>query len=331
MDLIVYGAGSVGSLIGGLLSQKENVILVARRPHVEAIRREGLRITGLTEKRNVVRASVSLDDALEDMPRPDAVLVCVKSYDLAEALEDIWVHAPLPVVLLQNGLAVLDTPAEVWAGGKEDIPPIAIASLTLGAFLEEPGVVRYTGHGTVTTGPHPLHATEQGSRESLRLAEKMAAVLGRAGVNTVVESDMETVVWRKTGVNLLINPVTALAGRENRIIVEMAGMPESPGAAVLRRLAEEFASAANAVLSDEREGRFTGEDVLRSALEVAENTGENRSSMLQDLERGRRTEADSIMGSLLEKARGAGVETLTVEMLHILVNLRAHGCNGKML
>lgn len=81
MDIVVFGAGSLGSLLGGLLAREHPVTLVGREPHVEAIRAEDLRISGAIE------TTVSPDAAQTPPDSADLAIVCVKTFDTESAAE----------------------------------------------------------------------------------------------------------------------------------------------------------------------------------------------------------------------------------------------------
>ncbi|MCU0861594.1 MAG: 2-dehydropantoate 2-reductase, partial [Methanomassiliicoccales archaeon] len=83
MKVVVFGAGSLGSLVGGLLTRKHDVTLIGRQAHVQAIEESGLVITGLVEAVVVPRAV----ETLQGIGPADMVVVTVKAYDIAQALE----------------------------------------------------------------------------------------------------------------------------------------------------------------------------------------------------------------------------------------------------
>lgn len=89
MNILVVGAGAIGSLFGGLLSKKNTVVLVGRQPYINAVQHEGLIIEGKTHLQRKIPAVDSLDDV---QMTPDLILLCVKSYDTAIASQQV---APL--------------------------------------------------------------------------------------------------------------------------------------------------------------------------------------------------------------------------------------------
>lgn len=185
------------------------------------------------------------------------------------------------VISLQNGLGHLAALA-----AQVGVPHTAAGSVSCGATLVAPGSVRLGGEGAVILGAPPLARDE-------RLCAA-AALLARAGFATSVTDDLDTALWHKLAINCAINPLTALAGVTN------GGLVESPVARdAVATVASEVARVASVY------GIQLG-DVAGAALEGAVRTGDNRSSMRQDLESGRVTEIDFLNGAVARLARGRG-------------------------
>lgn len=275
MDVVVFGAGSLGSLIGGLLSSANDVTLVGRETHVGAVRERGLAITGLLD----LTARPASKTALE--AGADIALVTVKAFDTpaaAEALSDFDFDA---VLTLQNGLGN----EAALAAAIDD--PVVSGVTTFGAILREPGVVECTGVGSVTVGPHQASSDYSD-------AESAAAAFEAAGVDVEVRADMALVLWEKLAVNAGINPVTALAGIDN------GALSTGPAGRLARHAATEVATVAR------EHGIDLSDGAARSSLEaVVETTAQNRSSMRQDVEIGRRTEVDAINGAIVDRAEAS--------------------------
>ncbi|MCU4716652.1 ketopantoate reductase family protein [Halapricum hydrolyticum] len=271
MQVVVFGAGSLGSLIGGLLADEHDVTLVGREPHVGAVRERGLEITGEIE-------TTTRPDAATTVPgSAELAIVTVKSYDTAEAARALWAADPDVVLSLQNGLGNEETLAGTLNG------TVLAGTCTYGARLVEPGVVECTGVGTVTLG------SRSGGRSDA--AERTGSAFERGGIDTTVATDMPRRLWEKLAINAGINAITALARVEN------GALRDGPASEIAARAAREVARVARASgidLADER---------AVSALEgVVETTAPNRSSMYQDLVAERRTEIDAINGAVIERA-----------------------------
>ncbi|WP_135366001.1 ketopantoate reductase family protein [Halosimplex halophilum] len=275
MRVLVFGAGSLGSLLGGLLARAHDVTLVGRDPHVERVRSEGLRITGECAERVEPAAATAVPDE-----RFDLAVVAVKAFDTPAAAEALATARVDAVLSIQNGLG-----NEATLAGALDAAVLA-GTCTYGARLTEPGVVECTGRGEVALGP------PDGGESPV--AESVGAALRAAGVETTVAADMPRRLWEKLAVNAGINAVTALARVENGAVVD------GPAGGPARRAAREAARVAR-----ERGVDLPESTAVEAVERVAAATSANRSSMLQDVDGGERTEIDAINGAVVDRAEGA--------------------------
>lgn len=274
MDIVVFGAGSLGSLIGGLLAREHRVTLVGRDPHVSTIREHGLRIDG--------KAGAHVHpDATTDGSGLAADLACVtvKSFDTPEAARVLATGDYGAVLSLQNGAGNEERLATVL-----DVPILA-GTATYGAMLQESGRVECTGIGDVALG-----SPDGGESE---LADYAGEAFVGAGLRCTVATDMPRRLWEKCAVNAAINPLTALADAENGVILnESAWSIAAEAARETARVARE----AGVDLSDDQ--------ALDALSKIARDTASNTSSMARDTGRGRRTEIDAINGYVVERATG---------------------------
>ncbi|SDF26635.1 ketopantoate reductase family protein [Halorientalis regularis] len=272
MDVLVFGAGSLGSLVGGLLARQHRVTLVGRDPHVGTVAAEGLTVDGAVE------CHVDPDGVTEVPPdaSPDLALVTVKAYDTDAAAAALADCHPSTVLSLQNGL---DNEARL--ADRLDCPVLA-GTCTYGAMLEEPGRVTCTGVGEVVLGPR-----EGGQSPA---ADRVGAAFDEVGIETTVAADMPHRSWEKLAVNAGINATTALARIENGAVLDE---PASEVAAAAARETARAARDAGVDLSDEA--------AVDAVHEVAAATADNTSSMYQDVLAERRTEVDAINGAVAER------------------------------
>lgn len=288
MRITIFGAGSLGSLVGGLLAREHDVVLVGRDPHVSRSRDSGLTIDG------ELATTVQLD-ARRDVPdRVGLAVICVKAFDTttaAEALSGTDIDACLS---LQNGLGNEATLADQLA------VPVLAGTCTYGALLESPGTVTCTGRGTVVLG-----ARDGGS---LPLADRVGDAFATAGLDVTVAEDMPRRLWEKLAVNAGINATTALARVDNGVLCS------DDGNAVATAAARETAAVARATGID-----LPTSTAVEATERVAATTAANVSSMRQDVRDGRRTEVDAINGYVVDKGDELGVETPTNRTLcHLL-------------
>jgi len=273
MEVLVFGAGSLGSLLGGLLARAHDVTLVGREPHVSAVRGDSLRITGVETVDTHPAATTDATGATADL-----ALVTVKAYDTEAAARVLATGDYGAVCSLQNGMGNEEILADTVDA------PVLAGTVTYGAGLIDPGHVEWRGRGTITLGAwHPA--------DDAAVVERVAAAFRAADLDAEAVGDVRRRLWEKLAVNAAINPVTALARVEN------GALTEEPLAGLARTAAVETAAVARAEGVD-----LADETAADAAATVARETARNRSSMLQDVTRGRRTEMDAINGYVTERA-----------------------------
>jgi 2-dehydropantoate 2-reductase len=272
MEFVVFGAGSLGSLVGGLLAREHRVTLVGRADHVAAVREGGLSVGG--EFEFAVAPGATTDGRGLSA---DRAVVTVKSFDVPAAANELATGEFGALLPLTNGMG-----AETALAGTVDCPVLA-GTATYGAVLDRPGHVECTGIGEVVLGDR-----EGGTSD---LAAETGAAFTAAGVETTVAEDMPRRRWEKLAVNAGINAVTALGRVENGELLS------GPGNELARSAARETARVARA------EGvRLPNREAVAAVDAVAEATADNASSMYQDVRAGRRTEVDAINGYVVERA-----------------------------
>ncbi|MFC7072436.1 ketopantoate reductase family protein [Halovenus rubra] len=271
MEICVFGAGSLGSLVGGLLADNHQVTLVGRQPHVDAIEADGLAITGAVDRSATLNAVTTVPATAE------LAIVTVKSFDTEAAAQALQAVELDGVLSLQNGMGNEEQLAAELAA------PVLAGTATYGAHRTEPGTVECTGLGEVVLGP-----TDGGKST---LADSVGKAFTESGIETTVSAEMPRYLWEKLAVNAGINAATALARVPNGAVVE------TPGEDVARHAARE------AVQTGRKQGvSLEPADAAQTTVSVAASTARNRSSMLQDIESGSRTEIDAINGYVVEQA-----------------------------
>ncbi len=278
LEIGIVGAGAIGSLFGGLLQHTGNdVTLVHRDPRVvSAIRKKGLRIR---EGRKTITARVRASLAPADLTTVDVVFFTVKAYDTRQAAEMHrgrigWESA---ILSLQNGLGNLETLAKIF-----DSNPILAGSTTEAAFTLGPGLVLHTGKGHTQIGAIRGHART--------ICGKVVQELDRAGLSARSSRAMSPVIWEKAILNSAINPISAITRLQNG---------EIPKIHPLRELMQQVISEGAAIGC--AEGIPVEPALLwRKALRILKATSRNRSSMLQDIMHGRKTEILQLNGALAD-------------------------------
>ena len=291
---MVFGAGAIGSVIGARLALAgEEVGLVGRAPHVEAIRAEGLRVEGLSGSPFRIPAWTELPERFH----ADRVILTVKTFDIEAAGSALarGLAGPTLVLALENGLGVEGRLAGAlssagWPGAGRWVER---GVNTIPATLTGPGRVRLAGDGEVILG-------RTGPADGA--PEAFGPLLSRAGIRVRFVDSIAREVWRKALVNAAINPVTADFGVEN------GRLADDPWRGQAIALLHEARAAAGSEGFD-----FTEEEAEGELFRVVRATARNRSSMLQDLDAGRPTEVDAISGALLDIGRRHGLPMPSTE------------------
>ncbi|RLF27981.1 MAG: 2-dehydropantoate 2-reductase [Thermoplasmata archaeon] len=295
MNIVVLGAGAIGSFFGALLSIDNNVVLVGRPLHVDAIKKHGLRIVGRTNV-NVRPHAVC---SVSEIPfMPDMLMVTVKSYDTESAVRSAKsvIGEDTLVLSLQNGLDNVDKIVRIVGCDK-----VIAGVTTYGAIFSRPGVIRHTGVGLTVLG-------ELSRRESGRI-KHVVYVFNRAGIRTRISMDIWREIWSKVIINSSINPVTAFFQCKNGYLLKNPVLRNIVG-----RICRESTLVAQAEGMD-----LSYNGMLHRTIRVIRDTAENYSSMLQSLRRGGRTEIDSINGRIVEIGKKHGVDTSVNEILVFLI------------
>ncbi len=284
----------MGSFFGGLLSARHDVWLIGRKEHMEAVRLHGLRISGKTVR-------IAKPHAVTRIPRsanPELVLVSTKSYDTVAAMKALEPFGNTSVFLtLQNGLDNPDIIAETASR--------VIAGTTAhGVTFLAPGEIRHAGVGDTLIGAW----RGVSNTDVVRVRD----ILDDAGIPARLSRDIRSDLWAKLVVNAAINPAAALADVPNG---RLARNPD------LARLLDDVVRETVAVARSEGANVDERELVQRTRL-VARRTAANRASMLQDLDRGRKTEVDAITGAVLRAADRRKVNAPLNRALFALVKAR---------
>jgi 2-dehydropantoate 2-reductase len=286
MKILVFGTGALGGFVGGILSQKYDVTIYGREGKMLPIQNSGLRITGVTDIVVHPKTVYKLED-LKDLIF-DLIILTVKSYDTESAMEAIKeiIGEKSAVLSLQNGLDNEEIISKI-IGKQRTIGGVTSHGLT----FVEPGHVRHAGEGETKIG-------EMDGQQSERIKE-IAQVLSSSGIETEISSNIKKEIWIKGIVNAGINPLTALTRLQNGYLLKIPSLEK-----LLEKTCLEFIEAAKLEGID-----LSDCDTIEKTKMVASLTAENRSSMLQDIERGRKTEIDSINGKIVMIGQKHGIET----------------------
>ena len=323
MKICVYGAGAIGGYFGARLARcGHDVTLIARGPHLEAMRKNGLRL--ISDGDDFTVHPMCTDDPAEAGPQ-DYVIITLKAHSVPAVAERMkpLLGPGTAVVPAVNGVPwwyfhKLEGPWEgtrietVDPGGAQwtHIGPERVIGCVVypAAEVVEPGVVRHIALDRVPLGELDGTRSER--------AQALGKALIEAGVKAPVRPRIRDDVWIKLWGNCAFNPVSVLTGGT------LGEIAQDPATRAVTR-----AMMVEAQAIGEKLGARFPIDVERR-IDGAAEVGDHKSSTLQDFERGRPMEIDALVAAVAELGRLVGIPTPTMDMIYALVRQRARtaGC-----
>ena len=295
MKFAIVGAGAIGAYVGAKLhGSGQEVHLIARGPHLAAMRANGVRVIGAEED---FTAHPNATGDPQEIGPVNYVILTVKAHGLKEV-------APILGPLLDDETAIVSTQNGIpwwyfyglgleWERTRlESVDPGGVVSDAIdprrvigcivypATVVSEPGVVRHVEGDRLTLG-------EPDGSETAR-TQDLASAFSEAGFKCRVRKDIRSELWVKLLGNLVFNPVSALTGAT---LEEMATHPEAAHLArCVMQEADAVAEALGIKMPVSIDRRMAG----------AEKVGPHKTSMLQDLEAGRPMEIDALVGAVVE-------------------------------
>ncbi|MFP4636388.1 MAG: ketopantoate reductase family protein [Nitriliruptoraceae bacterium] len=298
MRIAVVGAGGVGGYVGARLAAAgEDVHLVARGPHLDAIRQRGLRVDSI---HGDVVVDVDASDDAASMGPSDVVLFCVKSFDT-----DAAARAHLPhlvgdetvVISLQNGIDNEQRLAAVVGRSH-----VAGGLALIFAGVSSPGVITHSG------GPARLEFGELDGSDSARLRRFHERCVA-AGIDAELSDDIHASLWHKYAF------ICAVAGTTAAIRLPLGDVRSTPAS---RRLLQELLEEAYAVA--QADGVTVPSTAVEERLRFVDQLEAGMySSLHDDLVNGRRMELEGLHGTLVRIAAGYGIEVPATRTIHAVL------------
>lgn len=298
MKIAVVGPGALGCLIASLLKTraKEEVWLIDRSPErAKRLRQEGIKTEGLSGSMQV-QMNISADP--KEVGRCGLVIICVKSYSTEDACKDIkeLVSDGTFILTLQNGIGNVQVLNDHFGSDK------VIAGVTNhGATLLGVGHVRHAGKGDTIIG--------MSKGRVLGPIKEISGILSKAGFETKISKDIDSVVWGKLVINVGINALTAIVRLKNGMLIENNWTRE-----ILRSAVQEAVKVVK-----RKRIKLSYDDPIQKVESVCKSTASNVSSMLQDVLNNKRTEIDFINGAITRQGKALGIPTPVNEVLTALI------------
>ncbi len=314
MKICIYGAGAIGGYLGAMLAQTDaEVSLIARGAHLKAMREKGLTLLMNGEEKTV---SVTATDDPRELGPQDYVIITLKAHQAWEVAEQMTplLGPDTAVVTAQNGvpwwyfygfegqyanlrLESIDPGERQW----RTIGPERAIGCTVYPATEivEPGVVKHVYGDKFGLGEPTRQETDR--------VKALSALFGEAGLRAPIIPEIRNDIWLKLWGNLCFNPISALTRATLDVVAT------DPGTRALAR---------NMMLEAQTIGRRIGVhfrvDVERR-INGAAGVGAHRTSMLQDLEKGRQLEIDALLTCVQEMGRMVAAETPHIDAVLALV------------
>lgn len=299
MKIAVVGPGALGLLIAASIRNrtKEDVWLIDKyKDRAKKIAESGIRVEGPSGAGFTVKVNVTADP--KEAGVCGLVIICVKSYSTEEACKEIKdiVSDETSVLTLQNGIGNVQILNDYF--GQERV----VAGVTNhGSTLIGVGHVKHAGKGDTIIG-------KADGRLTLALKD-ISRLLTKAGIETRISKDVDSVIWSKLIINAGINALTAITRLNNGMLVEFDGTRELMCSAV---------GEAVKIVKRKRI-KLTYDDPIQKAESVCKSTANNVSSMLQDILKKDRTEIDYINGAIVRHGKALGIATPANEVLTNLI------------
>jgi len=327
MKICIFGAGAIGGYMGVKLAQAgADLSLVARGPHLAAMREKGLT---LVEGDKTTTVPVTASDDPADLGPQDYVVITLKAHSVPPVVARMQplLGPDTTVVMGVNGvpwwyfyglegpyqdrrLLTVDPGDAQWDG----IGPQRVLGCVVypAAEVDEPGTIRHIEGNRFSLG-------EPDGAKSER-AQALSKALGEAGLKAPVRPKIRDEIWVKLWGNLSFNPISALTGATLDVLCTDEGVGGGS-----REVARNMMLEAQTIA--EKLGVRFPIDVDRR-IEGGRQVGAHKTSMLQDLERGRPMEIDALVTAVHEMGELVGVPTPTLDTVLSLVRLRARvaGC-----
>jgi 2-dehydropantoate 2-reductase len=319
MKFAVLGAGAIGAYVGAALSRGgADVTLIARGAHMRAMAEHGVRVVS---PRGDFAAHPHVTSEIDAVADADVVFVALKAYSLTEiaprlgrllapGAAAIWAQNGIPWWYFQS----LADPAGLT--GLQSVDPGGVIATSIrpehnvgcvvycSTQIIEPGIIRHVEGTRFTLGEPDGSASER--------CRLISAAFAAGGLKAPVDARLRDQIWLKLVGNVAFNPITALTGAT---LGELGAVPEMPD--LLRAVFAECAAVA---------GRLGIQFPvsLDRRLEAGLAVGDHKTSMLQDLEAGKRLELDCMTGAMVELAEHLNVDVPHTRTVHACAKLLDH-------
>jgi 2-dehydropantoate 2-reductase len=320
MKICIVGAGAIGGLLGAKLALAgEDVTLIARGAHLEAMQKNGLRLIEEDGSERVAK-NIKATSKLSEAGKQDLVILALKAHQVEPIAREIPLlfHDKTAVVTTQNGIPwwYFQKHGGEFEGRRvETVDPQGhlMASIEVerllgcvvypAAEIVSPGVIKLIEGNRFPVGELDGSETER--------VKNITATFTKAGFKSPVLKDIRAEIWLKLWGNLSFNPISALT---HSTLVDICQFP------LTRQLAADMMTEAQTIANKLGvEFRVS----LEKRIAGAEKVGKHKTSMLQDIEIGRAIEIDALVGAVIELGKLTQTPTPHIDAVYACVKLLA--------
>ena len=300
----IYGTGGVGGYFGGKIAEVFNnnpqfkgyeIYFIARGEHLRAIKQNGLAVK--TPDRTISGRPTLATNDISEIPSPDLILLCVKGYDLNQAVTAIKTipNENTVIIPLLNGVDIVERIRSIL-----DTVIVLPACLYLGTHIESPGVINQSGgNGIIILGPDRKKPEYNG--------DSVKNFFQKTGIKYEWYDDPLPKIWEKYLFIAAFGMVTALA--------------REPLGTVMKK--DEYRNMVRGILEEiyaisRKKGINLPADIIEKSMNKTYNfPAEARTSYQRDLESGSRfNEGDLYGGTIIREGEALGVPTPVTKMVY---------------
>ena len=313
MRILIFGAGALGQTVGCMLAADgHGVDMILRERYRAAIATDGLTVTGIFGEYVAAPGDIGVHTSVSPIRDGtfDYALITTKSYDTPTAASDLLTleHQTFSAVSMQNGCGNLEILSNRFGSDRT-----LAARVITGFEIERPGLVR------ITVSADDVHIGGCIEGEIPESASALASAIRASGLPCSTTPAIHRDLFAKLLYNSALNPLGAVLG------VHYGALGDDPHArAIMNRVIGEVFAVIRAMGAHTH---WETADAYEEYFYVAQipATYHHRSSMLQDLEKGKRTEIDAFTGYVSAQGRRFGIPTPVCDTLsHMVRFLETH-------
>ncbi|OUT97459.1 MAG: hypothetical protein CBC01_06350 [Betaproteobacteria bacterium TMED41] len=316
MKICIVGAGSIGGVIASRLHRKGDVTAVLRGENLEAVKKNGYQIVG--DRGTTTTAKVKATDNLKIIGKQDLIILSVKAHQIKEIVNDLEhiIHNQSIIVTMQNGIPwwyfkkftssfsiqhVESVDPKGFIASNIDADKIIGGVVYMAAEKVKPGVIKSIENEKISFG-------ELDGSYSNRL-RNICQMFVESGIKAPIKKDIRSEIWIKLMGNCTLNPISAISQSTLSEICQSV-----QGRDLLYKMCCEVKN-----IGETFGAKFKVS--IEDRIKAAENVGHHKTSMLQDIEHGRQTELEALLGSVLELGKIAKLKTPYLESLYACCSL----------